>query len=135
MNKATERYIEQELSDYHFNLKYLEEMKQDICDASPSFDSGMPRGTDPGNPTENKGIKIVCSRELIGLERRVNAIEKVLNDFKSDALMCKLIEYTYFKREIGKTNNGIARDLNIDRATFYRKRRQLLQALKLYLGC
>ena len=132
MNKFIERHIEQELYDYHKNKLELEQIKNDICEESPAFEEGMPRGTDCGNPTESKGLRIATSRDILWLERRIRAIEKVLSIFKNDKTMLDLIENKYFKREL--TDIGVAKKLNIGTTTYYRKRRRLLEELKIYLG-
>lgn len=132
MNRYIEKHIEQELYDYHKNKKSLEELKEEICNSSPVFEEGMPRGTDTGNPTENKAVKIMTTRDVIWLEKRLKAVESVIEHFKRDREITGIIQHKYFDKKY--TDIGVAEQLNISNATYYRKRKSLLLELKRYLG-
>ena len=132
MNKSIENFIEGELYAYHENLREIELRREEIMEGSPGPPDGMPRGNSTSNPTESKAMKLMTSRAVFCVERRLEAIKKVLDFYNGDLVMKKMIELNYFKREL--TPIGIMKELHISRRTFYRRRRELLEKLAYELG-
>lgn len=132
MTKSIENFIEAELCAYHDNLRMVALRKEEILEGSPAPPDGMPRGSEISNPTESKALKLMTSRAVFCVERRLEAIKKVLDRYDGDPTMKKLIELNYFKREL--TPIGIMKELHISRRTFYRRRRELLERLAYELG-
>lgn len=130
MNRTTLKHIEQELYDYKENKKYLEELKLNEIEASPDPDE--PHGSGTSNPTERIGLRLLSSKEILWLEHRLQAIDRVIELFKQDQVMNLLIEYKYFNRDL--TDLGVANKLNIGTTTYYRKKKLLLNELKKSLG-
>ena len=71
-----------ELYHYWANVKLLEELKEEIIEASPSPPDGLPKGNLRGSPTENKVMKL-NSRAILVTANKIMQIEnaiKMLND-------------------------------------------------------
>ena len=132
MTKSIENFIEAELYAYHDNIREAALRREEIIEASPAPPDGMPRGSDTSNPTESKALRLMTSRAVFCVERRLEAITRVLDRYEDDRDMKKLIELNYFKREL--TPTGIMRKLHISRRTFYRRRRELLEGIAFELG-
>lgn len=132
MRKSTIRFIEDELFHYDKNLKEIQRIKTDIYDESPNPPDGMPRGTDTSNPTENKVMRILTTKQILSLENRLLAIRKVINRYQDNPIMSQLIKLRYFDKT--KTPTGIMLELNISQATFYRYRAILLEDIGNELG-
>ena len=132
LSKPAERFIEDELYHFYGNLKKLSEFKETVYEESPAPPDGMPRGTDVSNPTESKAIRLLTTHQILTLEKRLIAIQKVLDRYQYHDTMTKLIELRYFKRT--HTPTGIAAELNISQSTFYKYRSELLHDIGNELG-
>lgn len=132
MTKAIENFIEGELYAYHDNLREIELRREEIMEGSPEPPDGMPRGNSTSNPTESKAMRLMSSRAILCVEKRLEAIKKVLDRYEDNEAMKKLIELRYFKRE--HTPFGIMKVLHISQKTFYRWRRELLEEIASELG-
>ena len=74
--------VTNELYHYWDNVKMLEELKEEIIDASPAPPDGLPRGNLRGSPTESKVMKL-NSRAILVTSNKIMQIEnviKMLND-------------------------------------------------------
>lgn len=132
MTKAIETFIEAELYAFHDNIREVALRKEEILEGSPAPPDGMPRGSGTSNPTESKAMRLMTSRAVLCVERRLDVIKKVLDRYQNDLDMKKFIELNYFKREL--TPIGIMRELHISKRTFYRRRRELLEHLAFEMG-
>ena len=132
LTNATIRYLENELRHYHKNRKELAAMYEDIEESSPSPPNGMPRGNGTSNPTESKAIRLMSTRAIIYLERRLNAIETVLKRYNENSEMAKMIQMLYFDQT--HTAFGVIGKLHISQKTFYRWRRELMEDLANEIG-
>ena len=132
MTKSIENFIEGELYAYHDNLKEIELRREEIMEGSPGPPDGMPRGNSTSNPTESKAMRLMSSRSILCVEKRLEAIKKVLDRYEDNESMKRLIELRYFKRE--HTPFGIMKVLHISQKTFYRWRRELLEEIASELG-
>ena len=132
LTNATIRYLENELRHYHKNRKDLAAMYEDIEESSPSPPDGMPRGNGASNPTESKAIRIMSTRAIIYLERRLNAIETVLKRYNENSEVAKMVQMMYFDQT--HTAFGVMGTLHISQKTFYRRRRELMEDLANEIG-
>lgn len=76
------RNVTNELYHYWDNVKMLEELKEEIIEASPAPPDGFPRGNLRGKPTESKVMKL-NSRAILVTANKIMQIEnviKLLND-------------------------------------------------------
>lgn len=74
--------VTNELYHYWDNVKMLEELKEEIIDASPASPDGQPRGNQRGKPTESKVMRL-NSRAILVTANKIMQIEnviKMLND-------------------------------------------------------
>jgi RinA family phage transcriptional activator len=132
LTNATIRYLENELRYYHKNRETLEELHEEIEESSPGPPDGMPRGNSTSNPTESKAIRLISSRTIIYLERRLNAIERVIDRYRGNEGMTNLIRMMYLENT--HTAFGVCKVLHISQKTFYRWRRELMEDLANELG-
>lgn len=132
MHKSIENFIEGELYAYHDNLKEIALRREEILEGSPAPPDGLPRGNETSNPTESKALKLMTSRAVLCVERRTNAIGKVLEKYKGDKPMMRLIELRYFRHS--HTPTGIMEELKLGRGTYYRWRKELLEGIASELG-
>ncbi|TAH62770.1 MAG: DUF1492 domain-containing protein [Gottschalkiaceae bacterium] len=131
--RANFRMIESELYCYQESKKDLELMREEILEGSSFQEVAVQAGL--GNVTENKAIKLVSSVSIRETERRINAIEKAIDILKNsnEPRKLRLLEMKYFERRY--TDTAIAEELYIDRSTFYRWRREIIELIANFLGC
>lgn len=129
IEKSVYRYIEYELYHYEQYKKEIQIERNGIIEGSPSFD-GQPKGNNVGNPTENKGIELLTSKGLRGMENVVAAVE----------VMKKRLTETHYKLFMAcyvqerKDRYSLCDELGISEATFTRYKRQVIEFVGLELG-
>lgn len=124
------KYLEAEIRDYHRSIAEIEQIKRDIidCDTKETNKGGSNGAV--GNPTERKGLKIASDEKLARLEKMVAVIGKVFDDLPEDRK--EMVKLKYWSRIY--TDDGIAEKLCIDRATFYRWKREFVIRIAIRLG-
>lgn len=128
--KATFRLIEAELYAYPKTKEELEQMREDILSMQAVAHEGVRvNASGVSDTTAKKAVKLT-SLALMETARRVEAIEYVYD--KLDEERKKLVRLKYWEGNL--TNQGIAREMNIDLATFYRWRKGIVEAIALRLG-
>lgn len=133
IEKSNFKSIESELYCYYESKKYLEEMREEILEGSSGQEIGVAvqSGT-IGNTTMNKAIKLASSREILEVERRLRAIDKVLGLLERDEKKLRLVQMKYFERRY--TDIGIALELDISERTFYNWRKDIIKLIAEQLG-
>jgi RinA family phage transcriptional activator len=131
------KLIEEEIKNYHEVKKQLEEKKLDIIEASSIrdiFGGKMHTTKLASNPTLAKTEKILLSKAIMEVERRIEAIKYAIEIFKLDKepAKIKLIEMHYWQREL--TPEGVCKKLYISYATFRRWRREFIELIANRLG-
>lgn len=117
MNKYLKQYIEVELRDYHRSKKDLEELREEIIEGTGTADNmGIRSGI--SDITASKAIRLVTNKRLKKLEETVRAIDTVLAEL--DECKYKLVKERYWTRPKLLSDEGIAQEIGIDRATLYR---------------
>lgn len=109
--------VTNELYHYWDNVKMLEELKEEIIEASPSPPDGLPRGNLRGSPTESKIMKL-NSRAILVTANKIMQIEnviKMLNDNEKEVFEAIFKErlnniQAYTKLKIGKETYYNARN-------------------------
>lgn len=133
IKKSNFKMIESELYCYNESKKYLDELREEILEGSATQDLGvLVQNGVIGNPTANKAIKLTNSREILEVERRLRAIEKVLKLLENDERKLRLVQMKYFERRY--TDIGIALELDISERTFYNWRREIIRLIGEQLG-
>lgn len=129
IEKSVYRYIEYELYHYEQYKKEIQIGRDDIIEGSPSFD-GQPKGNNIGNPTERKGLELLTSKALRGMESVVVAVDA----------MKKLLTETHYKLFVAcyiqkrRDRYSLCDELGISEATFTRYKRQVVEFIGLELG-
>ena len=131
IERANFKAIEAELYGYFDTKRELELMEEEILEGSPFQEVAIQAGT-TGDTTANKAIKLVSSKELLEVRKRINAIEKVLVILQHDEYKLRLLQMKYFERKF--SDIGIQQELHISRETFYRWRREIIKLVGSYLG-
>lgn len=134
MRKDIKAYVEAELRYYHRSKQDLEDLTEKIVDAGGESNdiNRTIRGSGTSDSTGNKAMKLITNKRIRILEDTINAIEVVLGEL--DEHKYKLVELKYFKRPKTLTDEGIAQELNIDRATLYRWQKGILMAIAEEMG-
>ena len=130
IERANFKAIEAELYGYLDTKKEIELMEEEILEGSSFQEVAVQSGN--GDTTANKAIKLVSSKELLEVRRRVNAIERALFILQQNETKLDLLRMKYFERKY--TDQGIMMELCISDRTFYRWRREIVQLIGSYLG-
>lgn len=128
MKKSIFRYIEAELFDYHDTLEEINQLREDIMEGSGERAIG--KSTRKSDPTATRATRLLIDRRLQRLEEVTTAIGRVYDNVPREKQ--KLIKLKYWDKRY--TNTGVAEDLHIGEMTFYRWRRQIIQAIARELG-
>ena len=72
--RLVKKKMENELYQYWDNQKELEDLQNDIIEASPEPADGQPKGNATGNSTEQKAVKLRTSRTILAVERRLKYV-------------------------------------------------------------
>jgi RinA family phage transcriptional activator len=131
IERSNFKMIEAELYCYKESKRELNLIREQIIEGSSYQEVAVQSGT-TGDTTGNKGIKLATSRELLEVEKRINAIDSSLEILKVDRDKLKLLEMKYFERRF--TDIGIQNELCISARTFYRWRREIVQLVGSQLG-
>lgn len=130
IDKKVYKYIDYELQHYEENKKKLEELRNDIIEASPEPPDGQPKGQGTtGNPIERKVMKLTSSVALIEIEKRVNAIDKVYKHLDNDYK--EFFDWNY------KKNMGIVKtcmEVNISERSYYNMRDKIVYNVGMEMG-
>jgi RinA family phage transcriptional activator len=132
IRREIKAYIEAELRDYNDTLRAIGEDRNELLHESPAHDSIGGSSYDIGNPTQARVIKIMTNKRIRRMEQTCLAIEKVLNRLPEDKY--KLIELRYWTKPQTLTDEGIAREIGIDRATLYRWADGIIKAIGIEMG-
>ena len=129
------KIIEWELRNYHNTVCELAMMREEIIDGGGAIQYDAIRvQCGPGNPTENKVMRLRSSVALREMERRVEAIGYLLHGLANhpEKGRLRLIEMKYFENRY--TDDGICEQLKISKATFYNWRNESLNIIADRLG-
>mgnify|MGYP002404191379 CR=1 FL=1 len=135
LRRGTFKHIEAELYDYHETLKRIKERKEEILFSSSSVDEnkgGANSARVPNSPTERIATMLVMDKRLRELERITEAIETVYQSLDTERK--KLIRLKYWTKPQTLTWEGIALKLNVSRATVFRWREEVVNAIAEKLG-
>jgi len=134
LRKGTFKHIEAELYDYHESLKRIKERKEEIMYSSSLDENkgGVNSARVPNSPTERIATMLVMDKRLRELERITEAIETVYQSL--DVERKKLIRLKYWTKPQTLTWEGIALKLNVSRATVFRWREEVVNAIAEKLG-
>lgn len=126
LSKNTYRYVENEIRLYKQSAKELDKLKRELIDETP-----IPpeiRGTDPGDPTANKAVKISLNKKIIKIERIINAIEKTHRILSGNK---KTVMEEYWRGRY--TTPGLAGKIGVDETTVRRWKRDIVYLVAIEL--
>lgn len=134
LRRGTFKHIEAELYDYHETLKRIKERKEEIMYSSSLDENkgGANSARVPNSPTERIATMLVMDKRLRELERITEAIETVYQSLDTERK--KLIRLKYWTKPQTLTWEGIALKLNVSRATVFRWREEVVNAIAEKLG-
>jgi RinA family phage transcriptional activator len=128
LEKANFKCIEFELQHFSNTKKIYAEAVDEIINGSgvaPEI-----RGSQISKPTEAKALKLISNSHLAEMKKRIDAIEYVMNVLPKHKF--ELLKEKYFNKHL--TDYGIMQKLNIEQATFYRYRRDIIELIADRLG-
>ncbi|MDR5659019.1 hypothetical protein RH915_05915 [Serpentinicella sp. ANB-PHB4] len=127
MRKELKAYIEVELKNYHQSKRDLEEIRESIIEGFSSEDNMGIRGSRTSYATGSKAMKLITNKRMKKLEETIAVIDNVIGELDEEKY--KLIELKYWTRPSKLTDEGIASELSVGRATFYRWKDGILLAI------
>jgi RinA family phage transcriptional activator len=130
LKKSVFRYIEAEIYDYHETLKEIDLLREEILEGSSHAEASGGRSTHKSDPTSAKVSRLLMDRRLQRLEEIATAIGRVYDNLPREKQ--RLVELKYWDGRY--SNAGVAHELHIGEMTFYRWRRQIIQAIARELG-
>lgn len=131
IEQANFKAIEAELYGYLDTKKELELLEEEILEGTGFQEVVVQSGT-TGDTTASKAIRLLSSRELLEIRKRINAIEKAMAILQEDTTKLRLLQMKYLERKY--TDQGIMEKLHISNRTFYRWRNEIIQLISSYLG-
>lgn len=126
-------YIASELKRYHRSKKELERLKLDIMLEAPEQDDVKSGETNKvSRPVENAVLRIRQNKRVQYLERMIDAIEFVIDGLGAEKR--ELVKLKYWQRPVLLTDNGIARQLCVSKATVWRWSHEILFDIATEIG-
>ena len=117
-----------ELYHYWDNVKLLEELKEEILEASPTPPDGMPRGNQRGKPTESKVMKL-NSRAILVTANKIMQIENVIKMLNSNE---KDIFEIIFKERINEID--ALKEKKVTKDMYYETKRKIVWLVAFEMG-
>ena len=124
------KYLEAEIRDYHRSKIEIEQIRRDVAESNHKETNKGGKALSVGNPTERKGLKLATDQRLERLVRMVSAITTVFDSLSPERQ--ELVKMKYWGRLY--TDEGIWENIGIDRATFYRWKRDFVFRVAIKLG-
>lgn len=112
--------VTNELYHYWDNVKMLEELKEEIIDASPAPPDGQPRGNQRGKPTESKVMKL-NSRAILVTANKIMQIENVIKMLNDDE---KEVFEIIFKEKLSQVQAQVRK--GIGKEVYYNVRNKVV---------
>lgn len=123
--------LEYHLFNYHEILNEINDLRNDIIEASPKPPDGMPKGNNISDPTGSKAINL---ERVEGDIKWLTAIEELVEVYKKTNKhnLLNLIRLHYFEK---KNRIEVLRGLCCERSTFYEWRKKIVTDLALKAAC
>jgi RinA family phage transcriptional activator len=132
IRREIKAYIEAELRDYNDTLRAIGDDRNELLQQSPVHDNIGGSSYDIGNPTQAQAIKLMTNKRIRRMEQTCKAIETVIEALPEEKY--RLVELKYWTRPQTLTDEGIAREINIDRRTLYRWADAIILAIGIEMG-
>ena len=121
-------YIMQELYNYQGNKKLLKELEEDILH-STSTNDGQPRGNTTSDTTAQKATKLITSKAILTVTKKINNIENALNKLTEEE---KEIFDIIFNKRCSQAKAEIKYNISPD--TYYNTRRKIVYLTAMEYG-
>ena len=122
LSKNIYRYVENEIRLYRHTIKELDKLKDDLINESSI--APEVRGSEVGDPTFNKAMKLSLNKKIVDMEKCIKAIKKVYDKLTGDK---KTVMAEYW---IGRyTTPGLAGMLGVDDTTIRRWKRFIVYSV------
>lgn len=121
LDAHTRSYIKKELYNYEYNKRKLVELQEEILEGSPVQD-GQPRGNTTSDTTFQKAEKLISSRSILIVTRKIQNIENAISKLnKEEQEIAKLIFFKGHKQVYAQMQDGISKDTyyNVMNKTIY----------------
>lgn len=134
INKPCYRYIEHELYNYNNLVKEMEEIQDEIINASPTPSGERVQSSGLSDMTSSKALKLVTNTRIKRIEDTLKGIETGIRILKTspETRKYELLQMKYFDCQY--TDSRIAQELNISIETFYRWKRQIILIMAMHMG-
>lgn len=114
-------YIKKELYSYEYNKKKLADLQEEILEGSPTAD-GQPRGNTTSDMTFQKAEKLITSRSILIVTRKIQNIDNAINKLnKEEQEIAKTIFFKGHKQVYAQMHDNISKDMyyNVMNKTIY----------------
>ena len=114
-------YIKKELYNYEYNKKKLADLQEEILEGSATAD-GQPRGNTKSDTTFQKAEKLISSRSILIVTRKIQNIENAINKLnKEEQEIAKTIFFKGHKQVYAQMHDNISKDMyyNVMNKTIY----------------
>lgn len=121
LDSHVKSYIKKELYNYEYNKKKLEELQEEILEGSATAD-GQPRGNNTSDTTFQKAEKLITSRSILIVTRKLQNIENALKKLnKEEREIAEIIFFKGHKQVYAQMHDNITKDMyyNVMNKTIY----------------
>ena len=121
-------YIMHELYNYESNKKLLKELEDDILN-STSTNDGQPRGNGTSDTTAQKATKLMTSKAILTVTKKINNIENALSKLNEEE---KEIEDIIFNKRCSQVKAETKYNISPD--IYYNTRRKIVYLTAIEYG-
>ena len=121
LDAHTRSYIKKELYNYEYNKRKLVELQEEILEGSPVQD-GQPRGNTTSDTTFQKAEKLISSRSILIVTRKIQNIENAISKLnKEEQEIARVIFFKGHKQVYAQMHDNISKDTyyNVMNKTIY----------------
>ena len=114
-------YIKKELYNYEHNKKKLSDLQEEILEGSATAD-GQPRGNNTSDTTFQKAEKLITSRSILIVTKKLQNIDSALNKLNEEEReIAKIIFFKGHKQVYAQMHDNITKDMyyNVMAKTIY----------------
>ena len=132
INRATYRFVEQELRNYPYLKQEMNEIRLDVIEAGPAKDElGVGIQTNRvSDPTASKGVQLAEHYRLRRIIETVQAIDRALEQMGPECR--RLVQLTYLQSDL--TPQGIALKMNMSYDTYRKWKSRTVHFVAYHLG-
>lgn len=121
MDNHIKSYIKKELYSYEYNKRKLADLQEEILEGSATTD-GQPRGNSTSDSTFQKAEKLITSRSILIVTRKLQNIENALSKLnKEEREIAETIFFKGHKQVYAQMHDNITKDMyyNVMNKTIY----------------